>query len=67
MSTIQGILYIPIVIILHHFYGLTGLIWSMTLTEGIDFVACLIMLIPYLLKLNNGKLMENQPELAVAE
>ncbi len=67
MSTIQGILYIPIVIILHHFYGLTGLIWSMTLTEGIAFVAGLIMLIPYLLKLNNGKLMENQPELAVAE
>ncbi|XOW23020.1 MATE family efflux transporter [Lactococcus lactis] len=58
MSTIQGILYIPIVIILHHFYGLTGLIWSMTLTEGIAFVAGLIMLIPYLLKLNKGKLME---------
>ncbi|CDG05360.1 MATE family efflux transporter [Lactococcus lactis] len=67
MSTIQGILYIPIVIILHHFYGLTGLIWSMTLTEGIAFVAGLIMLIPYLLKLNKGKLMENQTELAVAE
>lgn len=39
----------------------------MTLTEGIAFVAGLIMLIPYLLKLNKGKLMENQPELAVAE
>ena len=34
---------------------------------GIAFVAGLIMLIPYLLKLNKGKLMENQTELAVAE
>lgn len=67
MATIQGVLYIPVVILLHHFYGLTGLIWSMTLTEGIAFVAGLIMLVPYLSKLNHGKLIAPATELSLAE
>ncbi|EGP4932900.1 MATE family efflux transporter [Enterococcus faecium] len=56
MSTIQGTLFIPVVLLLHHFYGLYGLIWSMTITEGIAFVAGTIMIIPYLNKLNKNEL-----------
>lgn len=56
MSTIQGTLFIPVVLLLHHFYGLNGLIWSMTITEGIAFVAGTIMIIPYLNKLNKNEL-----------
>lgn len=56
MSTIQGTFFIPIVLLLHHFYGLNGLIWSMTITEGIAFVAGVIMMIPYLNKLNKNEL-----------
>ena len=56
MSTIQGTLFIPVVLLLHHFYGLDGLIWSMTITEGIAFVAGVIMLIPYLKKLSKNEL-----------
>ena len=43
MSTIQGTFFIPVVLLLHHFYGLDGLIWSMTITEGIAFVAGVIL------------------------
>lgn len=56
MSTIQGTLFIPVVLLLHHFYRLNGLIWSMTITEGIAFVAGIIMIIPYLSKLNKNEL-----------
>ena len=56
MSTIQGTFFIPVVLLLHHFYGLDGLIWSMTITEGIAFVAGVIMLIPYLKKLSKTEL-----------
>lgn len=51
MSITQGVLFIPVVIILHHFYGLNGIIWSLTLTEGITFVMGAILMIPYLRKL----------------
>ncbi len=56
MSTIQGTFFIPVVSLLHHFYGLDGLIWSMTITEGIAFIAGVIMLVPYLGKLSKNEL-----------
>lgn len=56
MSTIQGTFFIPVVLLLHHFYGLDGLIWSMTITEGIAFVAGVIMMIPYFNKLSKNEL-----------
>ncbi|MDU5334212.1 MATE family efflux transporter [Enterococcus sp.] len=56
MSTIQGTFFIPVVLLLHHFYGLNGLIWSMTITEGTAFVAGVIMMIPYLNKLSKNEL-----------
>ncbi|MEH7452657.1 MATE family efflux transporter [Gottfriedia acidiceleris] len=51
MSITQGVLFIPVIIILHHFYGLNGIIWSLTLTEGITFIMGAILMIPYLRKL----------------
>lgn len=64
MSTIQGTFFIPVVLLLHHLYGLDGLIWSMTITEGIVFVAGGIMMVPYLKKLNKNELpaLQNQQE-----
>ena len=64
MSTIQGTFFIPVVLLLHHLYGLDGLIWSMTITEGITFVAGGIMMVPYLKKLNKNELpaLQNQQE-----
>lgn len=45
MSITQGILYIPIIIILHKLFGLHGIIWSMAVTEIITFIIGLILYI----------------------
>lgn len=58
MSMIQGFLYIPVLIILHAYFGLNGLIWSMTITEGIAFLAGLVMMVPYMIKLTRNQLIE---------
>lgn len=50
MSITQGLLFIPVVIVLHYFFGLNGLIWSMTITEIITFVMGIVLLFPYLKK-----------------
>ncbi|EJT6153448.1 TPA: MATE family efflux transporter [Clostridium perfringens] len=42
----QGCLYIPVVITLHYFYGLHGLIWSMTITE---ITTCLIGIVLFII------------------
>jgi multidrug efflux pump len=45
MSIIQGLLYIPVIIILHNLFGLYGIIWSMTITEVIAFIIGFILYI----------------------
>lgn len=47
MSVTQGILYIPVIIILHDLFGLYGVIWSMTVTEVITFIMGLILYINF--------------------
>ncbi|MDB0440862.1 MATE family efflux transporter [Clostridioides difficile] len=54
MSISQGGLYIPIVILLNYFYGLDGLIWSMTVTEIITFLIGIVLYIPYSIKLKKS-------------
>lgn len=51
MAISQGVLFIPVVILMHHFFDLQGLIWSMTITE---VTTCLIGLL--LFSLYNRKL-----------
>ncbi|EJT6491780.1 MATE family efflux transporter [Clostridium perfringens] len=46
MAISQGCLYIPVVITLHYFYGLHGLIWSMTITE---ITTCLIGIVLFII------------------
>ena len=45
MSATQGILFIPVIIILHKFYGLHGVIWSMTVTEVITCIMGVVLYI----------------------
>ncbi|HAT4307670.1 TPA: MATE family efflux transporter [Clostridium perfringens] len=47
----QGCLYIPVVITLHYFYGLHGLIWSMTITEITTCLLGIVLFIIYNKKL----------------
>jgi putative MATE family efflux protein len=44
MSITQGVLYIPMILLLHALFGLQGVIWSMTVTE---VITCLIGLVLY--------------------
>ncbi|OOM14598.1 MATE family efflux transporter [Clostridium saccharobutylicum] len=41
----QGILFIPVIIVLNNFFGLHGVIWSMTITEIITFLTGAILYI----------------------
>lgn len=45
MSITQGILFIPVIIILHNFFGLYGVIWSMTITEIITCITGVVLYI----------------------
>lgn len=46
MSVTQGILFIPVIIILHNFFGLHGIIWSMTVTE---IITCIMGAVLYII------------------
>lgn len=52
MAAVQGALFIPVIILLHHFFGLHGVIWSMTITETITAATGLILYMGYAKKIN---------------
>lgn len=43
MSTTQGVLFIPIVILANLWFGLTGIIWALTLSEGLVLLAGIVL------------------------
>ena len=63
MSMAQGILFIPIVLVGNHLYGLSGIIWSLTVSEVIVFVAGVILWLTSRGAINRG-LAEGSPERA---
>ena len=63
MSVTQGVLFIPIVIIGNLWFGLTGIIWALTVTEGIVFGVGLVMWLASRRAINRG-LAEGSPERA---
>lgn len=54
MAISQGCLYIPMVIVLHYYFGLHGLVWSITITEVITCLIGVILYIPYSKKIMKG-------------
>lgn len=53
MSITQGVLFIPMIILLHSLFGLHGVIWSMTVTEFITCFMGIILFIPFNKKLKS--------------
>jgi putative MATE family efflux protein len=45
MSLANGILFIPVILLLHRYFGLYGIIWSMTITELLTFSIGLVLYI----------------------
>ncbi|WP_425280876.1 MATE family efflux transporter [Paenibacillus brasilensis] len=46
MSVTQGVLYIPVIVILHCLFRLHGVVWSMTVTE---VITCLMGILLFIL------------------
>lgn len=53
MAVTQGVLYIPVIIVLHYYFGLHGVIWSMTVTEVTTSLLGAILFIGFNRKLRN--------------
>lgn len=43
ISMAQGILFVPIVILGNHWFGLAGIIWSLTVSEAVVFLVAVVM------------------------
>lgn len=63
MSTTQGVLFIPIVILANLWFGLTGIIWALTVTEGIVCVVGVVIWLALRRSIDRG-LAEGSPERA---
>ncbi|MGX6603521.1 MATE family efflux transporter [Micromonosporaceae bacterium Da 78-11] len=63
MSVTQGVLFIPIVIFGNLWFGLSGIIWALTVTEGIVLVVGLVMWLVSRGAIDRG-LAEGSPERA---
>lgn len=63
MSFTQGILFIPIVIAANLWFGLTGIIWALTVSEGLVLVAGIVLWFVYRRSIEQG-IAEGSPERA---
>lgn len=63
MSVTQGVLFIPIVLLGNLWFGLAGIIWALTVTEGIVFVVGVVMWVASRGAIDRG-LAEGSPERA---
>nr|WP_221377419.1 MATE family efflux transporter [Actinoplanes polyasparticus] len=63
MSMSQGVLFIPIVLLGNHLFGLPGIIWALTVTEGLVFLVGVGMWLAARRSIDRG-LAEGNPERA---
>ena len=63
MSVAQGVLFIPIVLLGNLWFGLAGIIWALTVTEGIVFLVGVVMWLASRRAIDRG-LAEGSPERA---
>lgn len=63
MSVSQGVLFIPIVILGNLWFGLPGIIWSLTVTEGLVFLVGIVLWVASRNAISRG-LAEGSPERA---
>jgi multidrug efflux pump len=65
MSTTQGVLFIPVVLLGNLWFGLAGIIWALTVSEGMVFVLGVVMLLLFRRSIERG-LAEGSAERAEA-
>jgi multidrug efflux pump len=54
MSMAQGVLFIPIVLVGNLWFGLSGIIWSLTVSEGIVLIVGIVLWFAYREAINRG-------------
>jgi len=54
MSVTQGVLFIPIVLLGNLWFGLPGIIWALTVTEGIVFLVGIVLWLAYRRSIDRG-------------
>ena len=54
MSLAQGVLFIPVVLLGNLWFGLAGIIWALTVSEGAVLVVGVVMWITYRASINRG-------------
>jgi multidrug efflux pump len=65
MSLTQGVLFVPVVILFHLWFGLSGIVWALTVTEVAVFLAGIVLWFVFRASLDRG-LAEGSPERAGA-
>jgi len=65
MSLSQGVLFVPIVLLANLWFGLAGIIWALTVSEGIVLVVGIALWVGYRRAIERG-LVEGSPERAEA-
>ena len=63
MSVTQGVLFIPVVLLGNLWFGLPGIIWALTVTEGVVLVVGVVMWLASRRAIERG-LAEGSPERA---
>ncbi len=63
MSVTQGVLFVPIVLLGNLWFGLGGIIWALTVTEGLVLVVGVVMWLVSRRRIDRG-LAEGSPERA---
>lgn len=63
MSVTQGVLFVPIVLLGNLWFGLAGVIWALTVSEGAVFVVGVLLLLVFRRAISQG-LAEGSPERA---
>jgi len=59
MSITQGVLFIPVIIVLHYLFGLHGVIWSMVITEVITSLLGAVLFILFKRRIHQPKVGES--------
>ena len=54
MSLTQGVLFIPVVVLGDHWFGLTGIIWALTVTEGTVLLVGVALWLAFRSAINRG-------------
>ncbi|MFD1775024.1 MATE family efflux transporter [Paenibacillus rhizophilus] len=67
MSVTQGLLFIPVIYLMHEIFGLHGIVWSLAVTEILTCLTGVVMFLLLNRKINENRGKDSQPHKEAAE